>query len=40
MAKRGSVVFAGIGLHLPEECPEEMTKAILEFWDAEGGTER
>ena len=35
-----SVVFEGIGHHLPEECPEEMTKAILEFWGAEGGTER
>src|ERR1700731_2922143 len=33
-----SIVFEGIGHHLPEECPEEMTKAILEFWGAESGT--
>jgi pimeloyl-ACP methyl ester carboxylesterase len=26
-------VFAGIGHHLPEECPEEMTQAIIDFWN-------
>ncbi|WP_327128870.1 alpha/beta hydrolase [Streptomyces sp. NBC_01727] len=25
-------VFAGIGHHLPEECPEEMFRAIERFW--------
>jgi pimeloyl-ACP methyl ester carboxylesterase len=27
-----SYVFAGIGHHLPEECPEEMFDTIFEFW--------
>ena len=26
-------VFLGIGHHLPEECPEEMFRAIVGFWD-------
>lgn len=30
-------VFAGIGHHLPEECPEEMFEQIIDFWNQEPG---
>lgn len=26
-------VFEGIGHHLPEECPQELTQTILDFWN-------
>ncbi|WP_280950769.1 alpha/beta fold hydrolase [Rhizobium leguminosarum] len=27
-----SIVFEGVGHHLPEECPEELSDAIIRFW--------
>lgn len=29
-------VSAGVGHHLPEECPAEMTAEIVSFWDRHG----